>query len=256
MTAIEDVRKFWDSRPCNVAHGTAPVGSRAWSQQITTRKYFVEPHIPGFAQFERWRGKKVLEIGTGIGTDTLEFARRGATIETIDLSMESLKLAWARFKHESVMASFTCCNAERNLPFRPNADGTFDLAYSFGVLHHTPHPERVLENMFACLKPGGELRVMLYAKWSIKVLLKEQPEAQAGCPIARTYTAKQARRLIERSGFKVESIRKDHIFPYVLADYQHHMYNRRWPYRLMSRSLFAWLERRLGHHLLIVARKA
>ena len=60
------------------------------------RKYFVEPHIPAFAQFERWKGKKVLEVGCGIGTDAINFARAGARVTAVDLSDESLKLAKQR----------------------------------------------------------------------------------------------------------------------------------------------------------------
>ena len=60
------------------------------------RKYFVEAHIPQFAEFERWRGKKVLEIGCGIGTDTTSFARHGATVTAVDLSPQSLELARKR----------------------------------------------------------------------------------------------------------------------------------------------------------------
>ncbi len=255
MTTIDEVRTFWDRQPCNIHHSTAPVGSAEWSRQITERKRFVEPHIPGFAQFERWRGKRVLELGCGIGSDTLEFARAGAKIEAVDISMESLKLAWERFKLEPFVATFTCADAEGDLPFRPNADGTFDLAYSFGVLHHTPHPELALLNMHALLKPGGELRIMVYAKWSIKHLLRQQPEAQSCCPIAHTYTKKQARALVEAAGFQVESITKTHIFPYRIADYIQHRYVKLWPYRVMPARLFSWLEARLGWHILIVARK-
>ena len=57
--AIEQVRDYWDTRPCNVRHGQAIVGTLEWSQQVTARKYLVESHIIGFAQFWRWRDKRV-----------------------------------------------------------------------------------------------------------------------------------------------------------------------------------------------------
>jgi 2-polyprenyl-3-methyl-5-hydroxy-6-metoxy-1,4-benzoquinol methylase len=91
--SIADVQRYWDARPCNIRHSAKPVGSREYFDEVEARKYFVEPHIPGFADFERWRGKKVLEIGCGIGTDTINFARHGAEVTVAELSDESLKVA-------------------------------------------------------------------------------------------------------------------------------------------------------------------
>src|SRR3712207_773381 len=93
---IQAVRDYWNRRPCNIRHSTAEVGTEEYFNQVEARKYFVEPHIPAFAEFEKWRGKKVLEIGCGIGTDTMNFARAGAEVTAVDLSSESLKLAKKR----------------------------------------------------------------------------------------------------------------------------------------------------------------
>jgi SAM-dependent methyltransferase len=263
---IEQVQAFWDKRPCNVRHSKAPTGSDLWSREVTNRKYLVEPHIPIFAQFgawsgigrnPRWRNKRVLEIGCGIGTDTLEFCRAGVFhIDAVDLSSQSITLAFNRVANKGYKnAAFLCANAEDPLPPRISNEG-FDLAYAFGVLHHTPHPGAVLKNMRACLRDDGELRIMLYAKWSIKNLLEHQPEAQAGCPIARVYSGRQARELLRACGFEVVSIRKTHIFPWKVSDYIEHRYVKCWYYRWMPKPLFQLLEKLLGWHLLIVARRA
>ena len=79
-SVIDQVRAYWSRRPCNIRHSTKPVGTREYFDEVEARKYFVEPHIPAFADFEHWRGKKVLEIGCGIGTDSINFARAGADI--------------------------------------------------------------------------------------------------------------------------------------------------------------------------------
>src|SRR5215467_7820926 len=93
---ITRVKEYWNARPCNIRHSTAPLGSKQYFNEVEARKYFVEPHIPLFAEFERWRGKKVLEIGCGIGTDTINFARAGAQVSTVDLSEKSMELARKR----------------------------------------------------------------------------------------------------------------------------------------------------------------
>src|SRR6266704_5380693 len=96
--SLEQVQDYWNRRPCNIRHSPKPVGTKEYSDEVEARKYFVESHIPGFADFERWRGKRVLEIGCGIGTDTMNFARAGAEVTAVDLSEKSLVIAQQRAK--------------------------------------------------------------------------------------------------------------------------------------------------------------
>src|SRR5262245_9922339 len=95
---IDQVKEYWDRRPCNVRHSPKAFGTRDYFNEVEARKYLVESHIPCFAQFDRWRGKKVLEIGCGIGTAAINFAQHGAWVTAVDLSQKSLDIAKERAK--------------------------------------------------------------------------------------------------------------------------------------------------------------
>jgi len=264
---IEDVRRFWDQRPCNIRHSPKLVGTQEYFDEVEQRKYFVEPHIPVFAQFQRWNGKKVLELGCGIGTDSINFARAGALLTAVDLSEKSLDICRKRFEICGLQGDFYCGNAEQLSSFLPIQK--YGLIYSFGVVHHTPHPERVFAEIHKYCSPQTEIRVMLYSKWSWKVfwiilkygrgafwsvaeLVRAYSEAQTRSPVSQCYSFREIRALLK--GFEILAIRKDHIFPYVIEKYRNYEYELEWYFRWMPRPLFRWLERKLGWHTLIVAK--
>ena len=167
---ITKVREYWNTRPCNIRHSPKPVGTREYYDEVEARKYSVEYHIPEFAQFERWKGKKVLEIGCGIGTDTISFARHGAQVTAVDLTEKSLEVARQRAKVFGLedRIRFIQANAERLSESVPVEK--YDLVYSFGVIHHTPHPESVVEEIRKYTSPGSTVKIMVYNRWSWKVL--------------------------------------------------------------------------------------
>jgi 2-polyprenyl-3-methyl-5-hydroxy-6-metoxy-1,4-benzoquinol methylase len=267
---IARVKEYWDRRPCNIRHSTQPVGTRDYFDEVEARKYLVEPHIPGFAEFEKWRGKKVLEVGCGIGTDTVNFARHGARVTSVDLSEKSLELARQRAGVYSVQGQvqFYRGNAEELSTFVPVEP--YDLIYSFGVIHHTPHPDRVLEQLRQFARPGTTVKIMVYHRrswkvawilltegkgrfWKLRELVAKNSEAQTGCPITYTYSRREGRELLERHGLRVRSVGVDHIFPYRIRDYVQYRYVREFYFRWMPPGLFHALEKRLGWHLCLTA---
>jgi SAM-dependent methyltransferase len=267
---IEKVQAFWNARPCNIRHSPKPVGTREYFDEVEKRKYFVESHIPGFAEFAKWKGKKVLEIGCGIGTDTINFARAGAQVSVIELSDESMKVAKQRAElfGLSDRITFTSGNAER-LPelIRPQP---FDLVYSFGVIHHSPHPETIVEHVRRnYMGPNSEFRMMVYAKacyklfWIMKEenvwdmgradeLIAKSSEAQSGCPVTYSYTYDEARRLL--NGFDVIDMRKAHIFTWDIPTYKRYEFKKDEVWAGVNDQQLAELEKELGWHLLITSR--
>jgi len=268
---ISRVSEYWNSRPCNIRHSPKPVGSREYFDEVEFRKYLVEPHILEFADFARWNGKKVLEIGCGIGTDTINFARHGAHVTAVDLTEKSLAVARERarvFDLDSRIR-FIQANAEKLRETIPPE--RFDLIYSFGVIHHTPHPDRVLEEIRHYVTPDSTVKIMVYHRWSWKVLwvlfgygkgqfwklsrlIAEHSEAQTGCPVTYSYSRATGRQLLEQHGFRVTDVMVDHIFPYSIAEYVKYQYRLVWYFRWMPRSLFRLLERVFGWHLCLTAK--
>lgn len=268
---VEEVRDYWDRRPCNIRHSPQPVGTRAYFDEVEGRKYLVEPHIPRFAEFERWRGKKVLEIGCGIGTDTINFARHGAEVTAVDLSAKSLEVARQRAFVYGLgdRIRFFSGSAEDLHGFLP--EDTYDLVYSFGVIHHTPHPERVLRQMHRYVASGTTVKIMVYHRYSWKVLLivlgygkgrfwrtnelvAQHSEAQSGCPVTYIYSRREATRLLESYGFHVVQASVEHIFPYRIRDYVQYRYVKAWPWSWMPQSWFRWVEQHFGWHVCLTAR--
>ena len=178
-TLKEAVRAHWEAEPCGSRLADAEPGSREFFAQVEAERYRLEPFIPSFAEFERWRGKRVLEIGVGLGTDFVGFARAGAHVTGIDLTESAAELVRKRLALEGLVGDVRAADAEA-LPFD---DGSFDLVYSWGVLHHTPNTERALAEVQRVLRPGGEARIMLYARrswfalgvWGKTALLRGRP---------------------------------------------------------------------------------
>jgi len=144
----------------------------------------------------------------------------------------------------------------------------FDLVYSFGVIHHSPHPRRIVEHLMRYMTPSSELRLMVYARISYKLfwimreegiwdmsrideLIARNSESQTGCPITYTYADDTIRTLL--AGFEVIEARKAHIFTWDVDAYQKYEYRKADEWAHVSEAEIAALEKELGWHLLVRA---
>jgi len=162
-SAKKRVQDFWASAACgeDLYLADDDYGGQA------RRRYELEPYIRSFADFERTRGKKVLEIGVGLGADHEQFARAGAELVGLDLTYRAVAHTRGRFERAGLVASLGVGDAE-SLPF---ADSVFDLVYSWGVIHHSPDTGRAVDEIWRVLRPGGIARVMIYHRYSVVGLM-------------------------------------------------------------------------------------
>ncbi len=268
--SVDDVRAYWNAHPCNLRHSDATIGSKEYFEEVRQRKYFVEDHIPAFADFHAWKGKRVLDIGCGLGSMTQSFAEAGASVTAVDISLESLSLARRRMEVMGLTdrVEFFEANAEQLSDYIPTE--AYDLIFSFGVLHHTPHPQHAFDQFRLFSKPGTRAKVMVYHRrstktaalvarhglprvWEVDKAVAKQSEAQFGCPITYTYTKTSGAQLLQRAGFVVDDARAEHIFPYAMGPYKEYRYVKRAWWRLPSERMFHRIEQAAGWHLLIDA---
>lgn len=165
----EDVRRYWNQEACGTARpivGEVPELSREWFERIESYRYDLEPFIHSVAQFTRHHGQRMLEIGVGAGTDHLQWARAGLECHGVDLTERAIEVTRTRLALYGLTSHLQRIDAEI-LPF---PDQSFDLVYSWGVIHHAEHPERIIAEVRRVLKPNGLFIGMLYGRHSLVAL--------------------------------------------------------------------------------------
>lgn len=196
------VRDFWQAHPCGTKFSDAEMGTREFFERVEAHRYQKEWHIPEAASFASTHGLRVLEIGCGLGTDGVQFAKAGADYTGIDLTEAAIDLARKNFKQRGLQGTFKVADAE-NLDF---ADNSFDIVYSHGVLHHTPDTAGAVREINRVLKPGGRAIVMLYHRGSYNYRVGIRVLRRAGAGLLRS---ESGIKLVHRlSGEPVNSLRE------------------------------------------------
>jgi SAM-dependent methyltransferase len=167
------VQDFWQDHAC----GDALVGGlrgrfggdyEKFFSDYDKFRYDMESHLPACLDALRVSGKRVLEIGLGQGADSESLIRRGACWSGVDLTGESVERVRTRLTLRDLPFDDLKQGSALDLPF---ADDSFDMVFSHGVLHHVPEIRQAEREIHRVLRPGGELVIMMYARWSLNYLV-------------------------------------------------------------------------------------
>ena len=158
-------REQWSQDPCGAEYVREhELGTREFFDEVERYRYAeYAPWMREVMEFDRFAGARLLEIGCGMGTDLLQFARGGARCVGIDLTPRSVEITRHRFRLYDAAGAFMISDGE-HLPF---PDESFDAVYSNGVLHHTPDTAGAIREVHRVLRPGGVAKVMLYHRNSL-----------------------------------------------------------------------------------------
>jgi SAM-dependent methyltransferase len=199
--AQERVREYWDARPCDSDQSERTPMSREYFADIERQRYELQPHILDALSRIDWRGKRVLEIGSGVGTDARTLIGKGAIYTGINVDRASTQASAQALRVFSLAGSVQQQDATA-LEF---ADGSFDVVYSFGVLHHIPEVANAVAEIHRVLKPGGEVLVMLYNRASINYAVEIMFLRKLGL---RVLALPGAMTLLERCGLPRRTIER------------------------------------------------
>lgn len=209
----QQVKQFWEAAPCGAVDANAvEEGSMEFFEEVERQRYSGDAFMHDVVGFDQWAGQNILEVGCGLGTDLLQFARGGAEVYAVDLTKRGAGLTRKRLMLYGLHGRISVADSE-HLPFDSNY---FDLVYSWGVIHHTPNTKAAAQEIMRVCKPGGRIMVMLYHRrsllalqaWVYYGLLRGKPFLRPSeiiaerleSPGTKTYSSNEARELF--AGFK------------------------------------------------------
>ena len=219
----------WGHDPAGSSHaGDAELGTPESFRNVERQRYIEQPWMHRTFRYERYSGQRVLEIGVGLGTDHLQFARAGAKTTGIDLTPRCIELTAERIEQEGLESDLRVMDAER-LEFE---DDSFDAVYSFGVLHHVPSTERAFQEVRRVLKPGGVFLGGLYSResyfhayivlnWALRGRFLHQPyeslladveySTSDARPLVRLFGKEELRAILLETGFSDVTMNRRHV---------------------------------------------
>jgi SAM-dependent methyltransferase len=194
-SATDAVRDYWNAHIHDLEITSHPVGSREFFADLDHYHFEKLHHLPRLIDFDAYRGRRVLDVGCGAGTDLIRFARGGAIATGVDVSRSAIELARKNFEQQGLEADLREADGER-LPF---PDNSFALVFAHGVVQYTPDGQRLVDECHRVLEPGGEAVFQAYNRISwLNALSKvmKVPLEHEDAPVLRKYSIGEFRALL------------------------------------------------------------
>lgn len=193
---LEAIRDYWNAHIHDLEIATSRVGSPGFFRELDEYRFDKLRYLLQVVDFSAYQGKRLLEVGCGVGIDLVRFAQAGAIVTGIDLADTSIALARRNCEHNGLRADLYVMNGE-NLRFEGNM---FDVVYAHGVLPYTASAERMVKEVHRVLRPGGEAILMVYNKYSWLNLLSSAAKVELEheqAPVLKKYSRREFERLLE-----------------------------------------------------------
>jgi SAM-dependent methyltransferase len=247
-----DVRNYWNQHIHDLEISKETPGSRGFFADLDQYHFEKLHHLLHLVDFDGYRGKRVLDVGCGAGTDLVRFAKGGAMVSGVDISASAIALARQNFSQQGLEADLREADGE-HLPYD---DGAFDLVFAHGVVQYTPDARTLVEECRRVLKPGGEAIFQVYNRISwLNALSKlmKVPLEHEDAPVLGKYSASEFRGML--TGFRETRIVEER-FPVksrLHGGWKGFVFNTMFvgTFNALPRSLV----RRFGWHLLAFCRK-
>jgi SAM-dependent methyltransferase len=194
-SANADVRDYWNRHIHDLDITSHPVGSPGFFSDLEQYHFEKLHHLPRLIDFDGYRGREVLDVGCGAGTDLVRFARGGARVTGVDIAASAIELARQNVAQQGLAADLRVADGEQ-LPFE---NGTFDLVFAHGVVQYTQDAPALVRECHRVLKPGGEAIFQVYNRISwLNALSKlmKVPLEHEDAPVLRRYSAAEFRALL------------------------------------------------------------
>jgi SAM-dependent methyltransferase len=193
--ATATVRAYWNTRIHDLEMTTQPVGSPKFFEELDEYRFDKLAYLPQVIDFDGYRGKTLVEVGCGVGTDLVRFARGGASVVGVDLSETAVGLAKANLATSGQAGTVLVADGS-DLPLPTES---VDVVYAHGVLQYAAEPRRIVEEGLRVLKPGGQAIFMVYNRVSWLMALSKLMSVKLeheGAPVLDLYSIAEFRELI------------------------------------------------------------
>jgi ubiquinone/menaquinone biosynthesis C-methylase UbiE len=193
---IDAIQRYWNHRIHDLEMTDAEVGTKAFFDDLDEYRFDKLRYLPEVVDFSAYRGQQLLEIGCGIGTDLVRFARAGARVTGLDLADTAIDLARKNFALNGVAPEALHVGNGEQLPFPNNS---FDIVYAHGVIQYTANPAALIAEAHRVLRPGGTGIFMVYNRVSwLNALSKvmKVPLEHEDAPVLKKYSIAEYRALL------------------------------------------------------------